>query len=112
MDDSTYERLAADTFGIVLDLFQDVDPDDADVDAAGDVMRIDLRGGQRIVLNTQRPVHQLWLAGGQAAWHFTFDEPSRHWLDDKGRGELFEILRGLIRDALGVELGAQRKPIS
>jgi CyaY protein len=112
MDDSAYERLAADTFGSVLDLFQDVDPDDADVDAAGDVMRIDLRGGQRIVLNTQRPVHQLWLAGGQAAWHFSFDEPTRVWLDDKGRGELFEVLRGLIRNALGVELGAQRKPIS
>jgi CyaY protein len=110
MDDSAYERVAAETFGGVLDLFQDIDPDDADVDAAGDVLRIDCRGGQRIVLNTQRPVHQLWLAGGQAAWHFSFDEATRRWLDDKGRGELFEILCGLIQSSLGLEL--RRKPIS
>ncbi len=95
MDEPTFERLAADTWKQVLDRFQDVDPDDADVDIAGDVIRIDLRGGQRIVLNTQRPVRQLWLAGGQSAWHFSYDDASRRWLDDKGRGELFEILNKL-----------------
>lgn len=110
MDDSAYERLAADTFGSVLDLFAEVDPEDADVDAAGDVLRIDLRDGQRIVLNTQRPVQQLWLAGGRAAWHFSFDEATRRWLDDKGRGELFEILCGMIESSLGIQLS--RKPIS
>jgi len=102
MDESTYERLAADTFTRVLDLFQDVDPEDADVEPAGDVVRIDLRSGQRIVLNTQRPVRQIWLAGGQSAWHFSYD--GRLWLDDKGRGELFEVLQRLVRDAIGVEL--------
>jgi CyaY protein len=102
VDEGTYERLAADTFKLVLDLFQDVDPEDADVEPAGDVIRIDLRSGQRIVLNTQRPVRQIWLAGGQSAWHFSFD--GARWLDDKGRGELFEILGRLTRDAIGLEL--------
>lgn len=98
MDDRNYERLAAETFKRVMDLFQDVDPEDADVESSGDVIRIDLGSGARIVLNTQRPVHQLWLAGGQSAWHFSFDEASARWLDDKGRGELFEVLRALTRD--------------
>jgi CyaY protein len=101
MDEATYERLAADTFKRVLDLFQEVDPEDADVEPAGDVIRIDLRGGQRIVLNTQRPARQIWLAGGQSAWHFSYDGAS--WLDDKGRGELFEVLRRLTA-AVGLEL--------
>jgi iron-sulfur cluster assembly protein CyaY len=104
MDESSYERLAADTFKRVLDLFEHTDPDDADVDAAGDVIRVDLRGGRRIVLNTQRPVRQLWLAGGQSAWHFSYDAATGHWLDDKGRGELFEVLRQLARDGAGLEL--------
>ena len=104
VDETTYERLAADTFKRVLDLFQDVDPEDADVEVAGDVIRIDLRSGQRIVLNTQRPVRQIWLAGGQSAWHFSYD--GQVWLDDKGRGELFEILRRLTREAIGLELRA------
>ena len=102
MDERTYEKLAADTFKRVLDLFQDVDPEDADVESSGDVIRIDLRNGARIVLNTQRPVRQIWLAGGQSAWHFGFD--GERWLDDKGRGELFEILRRMTRDAIGLEL--------
>jgi CyaY protein len=101
VDDRNYERLAAEAFKRVMDLFQDVDPEDADVESAGDVVRIDLRSGARIVLNTQRPVHQLWLAGGQSAWHFSFDEGTARWLDDKGRGELFDVLRALTRDVLG-----------
>ena len=101
VDDSGYERLVTDTFNRVLDLFQDVDPDEADVEQSGDVIRIDLRGGRRIVLNTQRPVHQLWLAGGQTAWHFSHDAQAGAWLDDKGRGELFDVLRALAKDVLG-----------
>jgi CyaY protein len=103
VDDRSYERLASDAFKRVMDLFQDVDPEDADVEFTGDVIRIDLRGGARIVLNTQRPVHQLWLAGGQSAWHFSFDEGTARWLDDKGRGELFEVLRSLTRDVPGTQ---------
>ncbi len=104
MDEHRYERLAKDTFERVLDLFEKVDPDDADVEPAGDVIRIDLRGGSRIVLNTQRPARQIWLAGGQRAWHFSYDEPSSTWLDDKGRGELFETLRSLTQAATGLQL--------
>ena len=100
MDDSSYERLAADTFKRVLDLFQDVDPEDADVEPSGDVIRIALRDGGRVVLDTQRPVHQLWLAGGQRAWHFSYDAATDRWLDDKGRGELFGVLAELARTAL------------
>jgi iron donor protein CyaY len=95
MDERTYEKLATDTFRRVIDLFESVDPDDADVEPSGDVIRIDLRNGQRIVLNTQRPARQIWLAGGQSAWHFSYDAGSATWLDDKGRGELFATLRTL-----------------
>jgi CyaY protein len=105
MDEHHYERLAKVTFERVLDLFENVDPEDADVEPSGDVIRIDLRGGQRIVLNTQRPARQIWLAGGQRAWHFNYDEGSATWVDDKGRGELLETLRSLTQ-AAGVALPA------
>jgi CyaY protein len=105
MDDGSYEKQVVETFRRVLDLFEDVDPADADVESTGDVVRIDLPGGRRVVLNTQRPVHQIWLAGGQSAWHFDFDEAGKRWLDDKGRGELFSILGGVVRDLGGPALG-------
>jgi iron donor protein CyaY len=104
MDERTYEKLASETFKRVLDLFEAVDPDDADVEPSGDVIRIDLSNGQRIVLNTQRPARQIWLAGGQRAWHFSYDAGSATWQDDKGRGELFQTLRVLTKEATGLAL--------
>ena|SRR5690349_4881614 len=106
MDERHYEQLAANTFKRVVDLFEDVDPDQADVEYGGDVIRIELSGGKRVVINTQRPVRQIWLAGGQAAWHFSFDPASERWLDDKGRGELFDVLRRIVREVSGLTLPA------
>lgn len=108
MDERTYDTRIADTFRRVLDLFEDIDPADADVESSGDVVRIDLPGGRRVVLNTQRPVHQIWLAGGQSAWHFGYDELGQRWLDDKGRGELFAVLCSLVREMGGPPLAAGR----
>lgn len=105
MDEHEFERRAADAWKRVLDLFEDVDPDEADVEQAGDVIRIDFRGGQRVVLNTQRPARQLWLAGGAQAWHFSYDAERDQWFDDKGRGiELYAQLALLAKNAVGVDV--------
>ena len=105
MDEREFEKRAADAWRKVLDLFEDIDPDEADVEPAGDVIRIDYRGGARVVLNTQRPARQLWLAGGQKAWHFSFDPDKGQWLDDKGRDdELFATLSALTQQAIGKTL--------
>lgn len=106
MDEHEFERRAADAWKRVLDLFDDVDPDDADVEQSGDVIRIDFRGGQRVVLNTQRPARQIWLAGGAHAWHFSYDAAGDRWLDDKGRGvELYAQLASMAKEAAGLKLG-------
>ena len=106
MDEQRYLRLAGETFEKVLDAFEDVDGDDADVEPKGDVVAIRFRDGSRCVINTQRPVRQIWLAGKKRAWHFSWDEASQRWLDDKGSGdELFAVLRGIAREQ-GVELPA------
>lgn len=105
MDEREFEQRAAEAWRRVLDLFEDFDPDDADVEQAGDVIRIDYRGGSRVVLNTQRPARQLWLAGGSRAWHFSYDASQAAWLDDKGRGaELYATLSALTQDAIGQKL--------
>jgi CyaY protein len=104
MEEREFEQRAADAWKRVLDLFDDVDPDEADVEQSGDVIRIDYKNGARVVLNTQRPARQLWLAGGQQAWHFSFDAQQNSWLDDKGRGELFATLSALTERAIGVPL--------
>ena len=105
MDEREFERRAADAWKRVLDLFDEIDPEDADVEQAGDVIRIDYRGGARVVLNTQRPARQLWLAGGAHAWHFSYHAEPGVWLDDKGRGEeLYATLSALTEGAIGRRL--------
>lgn len=104
VDEREYERRAAEAFERVLGLFGEVDPDEADVDQAGDVITVDLGARGKLILNTQRPARQLWLAGGTAAWHFDYDPGADRWVDARrGEAELFGTLRGLMAN-LGVTL--------
>lgn len=105
MDESAYEKLAADALRRVIDLFEDVDPEDADVEPGGDVVRVVYRDKSQLVVNTQRPARQIWLAGGRSAWHFSYDAATGAWLDDKGRGdELFATVRRVTKEAIGRDL--------
>jgi CyaY protein len=112
MDERRYLQLAEAALSRVVAAFDEVELDDADVDSVGDVVTITLKpgaaGGGKIVINTQRPARQLWLAGGNRAWHFSYDEPSDRGLDDKGQGaELFETIRDLCaKSGVSVALAA------
>jgi CyaY protein len=105
LDESTYQRLADEAFRAIGDAFENVDPELVDCEIAGDVVTFTLRGGHRCVVNTQRPTRQLWLAANARAWHFSWDEASRRWVDDKGRGdELFATIARIVKDGAGVEI--------
>ena len=102
MDEPRFRHLADETFGKILDAFEDIDVDDADVEQAGGVIRIVFRGGSRCVINTQGATRQIWLAGGKSGWHFDYDEGTGQWLHDKGTGdELFATLSKLTQEAIG-----------
>lgn len=115
MDEGRYLKLAEAALARIVRAFDDVDLDQADIDSVGDVVTITFGAatsgsGGKMVINTQRPTRQLWLAGGTRAWHFSFDESSGRWMDDKGSGaELFETIRELC-ERVGVSIaltGAQ-----
>jgi len=105
MDESTYLSLADRTFRAIGDAFEEIDPELIDCEIAGDVVTLTLPDGKRCVINTQRPVRQIWLAANARAWHFSWDEPSRRWMDDKGRGEeLYSTLARIAKEAAGVDV--------
>lgn len=100
MEEREYEKLAFETLRRIVDLFDDIDIDDADVESTGDVVRIRYGDGSHCVINTQRPVRQLWLAGLGQGWHFDYDAGKEQWIDDKGGNrELFEVLREVSQKA-------------
>src|SRR5215472_7557511 len=105
MDESRYQGLADATYRKIGDAFDDVDPAVVDCEVAGDVLTLTFKGGQRCVLNTQRPTRQLWLAAAARAWHFSYDEASGKWLDDKGQGvELHAQLARIVKELGGIDV--------
>lgn len=105
MEEKRYLELADEAFERVRRAFDDVDVDVADLESAGDVLTIACKNGVRIVLNTQRPTRELWLAGGARAWHFGWNASVERWLDPKHEGaELEATLASLLREHAGMEL--------
>lgn len=102
MDETTFSQLADEVFKRVLAAVDAQDPEDAEADRSGDVVTVLLRGKKKCVLNTQRPTRQLWLACGTQAWHFDYKDGG--WSDDKGRGELFVVLRDVVKREAGLSL--------
>jgi len=105
MDERTYLDHAHATLRTLLDAFDAVDIEDADAESSGDVVTVLWRSGTKCIVNTQRPARQLWLAGGDRAWHFSWDAGTSSWLDDKGTGaELLATVADIARQQAGIEL--------
>jgi CyaY protein len=105
VDESQYQKLADVVLRQIEDLFRDVDTDDVDCERAGDVVSLLFRNGQKCILNTQRPTRQIWLAANARAFHFSYDEVQKQWLDDKGQGkELLAELRAIVKTASGLSV--------
>ena len=44
----------------------------------------------QIVINLQKPLHEVWLAAKSGGYHYKFN--SNEWRDTKGQGEFFACL--------------------
>jgi CyaY protein len=105
MQENAYLALADDAFRAIGDALDAVDSELVDCESAGDVITLTFAGGRKCIVNTQRPTRQIWLAANARAWHFSWDDATRRWLDDKGGGdELFATLTRIVRDGAGLEI--------
>ncbi len=105
MDDARYQLLVSAAFKRLLVALDAVDPDVLDADSTGDMITVTAAGGQKVIVNTQRAVRQLWVAGKSQGIHFSYDAPSGRWLDDKGKGlELFAFVADAVEAASGARL--------
>ena len=103
MDEASFDRVARDELHHIEDAFADVDPDDVDVSVSDGVLRLDLRDGTRIVINSHRAARQIWMAAVASAWHF---DPASDgtWRAPKSGEELHATLAKLLRDHIGLEI--------
>lgn len=65
---------------------------DADIDnqRVGGMVTLVFPNGSQIVINLQKPLHEVWMASRSGGYHYRFD--GQQWLDTKGAGEFFAHL--------------------
>lgn len=68
------------------------DDTDADVDAqrSGGMVTLTFPNRSQIVINLQKPLHEVWMAARSGGYHYRFD--GQAWQDTKGAGEFFDCL--------------------
>ena len=68
------------------------DETDADVDNQrnGGMVTLTFYNRTQIVINLQKPLHEIWMAAKSGGYHYRWDDG--HWQDTKGQGELFSAL--------------------
>jgi len=65
---------------------------DADIDnqRVGGMVTLTFRDSSQIVVNLQKPLHEIWMAARAGGFHYKFD--GALWMDTKGNGEFFANL--------------------
>jgi CyaY protein len=105
MDAAVYAASVSSFFKRLVAAVDAIDPDVLECDSTGDMVTITApKSGAKVIVNTQRAVSQIWVAGKSAGVHFSRADDGR-WLDDKGKGlELGAWVAECVRDAAGVSI--------
>ena len=63
---------------------------DVDTQRTGGLLELSFPNGSKIVVNTQPPLHEVWLAARAGGFHFRHE--AGRWLDTRDGLEFFEAL--------------------
>ena len=75
---------------------------DVDNQRVGGMITLTFANRSQIVINLQKPLHEVWLAARSGGYHFQFD--GTRWMDTKGNGEFFACLSRDASTQTGAEL--------
>jgi len=82
--------------GALRQIEKAVDAADLDIDLtrAGNVLTLELADGSRVVVNSQAPMQQLWLAARSGAHHYAWVDGD--WRDTRDGTEFFASLSRIL----------------
>ncbi|HMN94358.1 MAG TPA: iron donor protein CyaY [Hydrogenophaga sp.] len=77
------------------------DETDADLDnqRVGGMITLTFPNRSQIIINLQKPLHEVWLAARAGGFHFRHD--GAQWMDTKGEGEFFNCLSRFASEQAG-----------
>jgi CyaY protein len=73
-----------------------IDATGADIECSrsGNVLTLELGNGSKVVINSQAPMQQMWVAGRKGAFHYAWRNGA--WVDTRDGSELFAALSRLV----------------
>ena len=105
LTDAEYHRLTGALLACIEatadKLLQD-DVVDIDTQRTGGLLEMSFPNGSKIVLNTQPPLHELWLAARSGGFHYKFVDGA--WRDTRDGGEFFDALSACASEQAGQQL--------
>ncbi|MDP2368429.1 iron donor protein CyaY [Rhodoferax sp.] len=75
---------------------------DIDNQRVGGMVTLVFANKSQIVINLQKPLHEIWLAARCGGFHFRLER--EQWLDTKGQGEFYSNLSRYASDQAGCPL--------
>ncbi len=93
LTDAEYQRLSGEVLARIeatIDRWLQDDLIDIDGQRTGGLLELSLPGNSKIVVNTQPPLHELWLATRGGGHHFKYVDGA--WRDTRDGAEFFERL--------------------
>ena len=102
LSDSEYHALAGAVLAGVeaqIDRWLQDDVVDIDTQRTGGLLELGLPDGSKIIVNTQPPLHELWLAARSGGFHFK--HVAGRWLDTRDGRDFFEALSACASEQAG-----------
>lgn len=89
MTETEYLSLAEAALALIE---RDVDASDADIEFErnGNVLALEFEGGEKIIVNLQVPMQEIWLASKGGGFHYRYVDGQ--WRDTRGGQPLFAAL--------------------
>ena len=103
MADDSFDEAARVELKYLEDALAEIDPDQVEVSTSDGVLRLDLRDGTRVVINSHRAARQIWMAAISTAWHFDHS-PDGRWRAAKTGDELRGAITRLVQERIGLAL--------
>lgn len=93
LSDAEYTRRAHAALAAIettIDRWLEDDVIDIDTHRTGGLLELSFPGGSKIILNTQPPLQELWMAARAGGFHYRWTDGA--WRDSRGGDEFFAAL--------------------
>ena len=99
MTDSEFHAQAEATLAAIERAIEAVDLD-AEIERSGSVLTLEFANASKVVVNTQAPMQQIWVAARSGGFHFAWSDGA--WRDTRDGRELFAALSTIVSSQGGV----------